>query len=79
MLSTRGTRPDIADINRGINYTRWYEYALSSSIMICSIAVLFGCYDLGSLVLMFAANAAMNLFGLLMEVMNPPEREAVDW
>jgi len=69
----------IADINRGINYTRWYEYALSSSIMICSIAVLFGCYDLGSLVLMFAANAAMNLFGLLMEVMNPPDREAVDW
>jgi hypothetical protein len=69
----------ITDINRGINRVRWYEYALSSSIMICSIAILFGCYDLGSLILMFAVNAVMNLFGLLMEVMNPPERTAVDW
>ena len=69
----------IAGINKGINRLRWYEYALSSSVMICSIAVLFGCYDLGSLVLMFAVNAVMNLFGLLMEEMNPPEREAVNW
>jgi hypothetical protein len=69
----------VADINRGINRVRWYEYALSSSVMICSIAVLFGCYDLGSLILMFFVNAAMNLFGLLMEQMNPPERASVDW
>jgi hypothetical protein len=69
----------LQDINRGINRARWYEYALSSSVMICSIAILFGCYDLGSLVLMFFVNAVMNLFGLLMEVMNPPDRKQVDW
>jgi len=69
----------IADINKGINRVRWYEYAVSSSIMICSIAILFGCYDLGSLILMFVVNAVMNLFGLLMEMMNPPDRKSVDW
>ena len=47
--------------------------------MICAIAIIFGCYDLGTLVLMFIVNAVMNLLGLLMERMNPPERSAVDW
>ena len=69
----------LADIKRETNRARWYEYAISSSIMICSIAVLFGCYDLGSLILMFMINAVMNLCGLLMERMNPPERTEVDW
>jgi len=69
----------IDDVNQGINKLRWYEYALSSSIMICSIAILFGCYDFGSLLLMFFVNAVMNLFGLLMEKMNPPNRKEVDW
>ena len=49
------------------------------SVMICSIAILFGCYDFGSLLLMFFVNAVMNLFGLLMEKMNPPNRKEVDW
>lgn len=60
--------------NRGlennINVFRWYEYAISSSIMIVLIAVLFGVYDLGSLILVFLLNASMNLFGLLIEKMN---------
>ncbi len=38
--------------------------------MICAIALLFGCYDLGSHILLFLVNASMNLFGLLMEKMN---------
>ena len=29
--------------------------------------------------LMFTTNAVMNLFGLVMEMMNPPEREKVEW
>jgi hypothetical protein len=33
--------------------------------MICAIAILFGCYDLGSLILMFLVNAVMNFFGLV--------------
>ena len=69
----------IRDINKEINRVRWYEYALSSSVMICAIATLFGCYDLGSLICIFVVNASMNLFGLVMEKLNPPDREEVDW
>jgi hypothetical protein len=69
----------LGDLSRGINVTRWYEYALSSSVMICTIAMLFGDYDIGSLILMFFVNASMNLFGLMMERLNPPERKNVDW
>jgi len=67
------------DLSRGVNQARWYEYAASSTVMIISIAVLFGCYDLGSLILIGFSNSSMNLFGLLMELMNPPEREHVNW
>ena len=58
------------DLEKGINYFRWYEYALSSSLMIVLIASLFGIYDIGALILVFILNATMNLFGLLMEVIN---------
>jgi len=67
------------DLSQEINRARWYEYALSSSVMICAIAMLFGCYDIGALILMFVVNASMNLFGLLMEKLNPPGRTKVDW
>jgi len=69
----------LRDINNEINVVRWYEYALSSSVMICAIATLFGCYDLGSLILIFILNAIMNIFGLIMEKMNPRDRLEVDW
>lgn len=69
----------IADINKECNRARWYEYAASSSVMICGIAMLFGCYDVGALVLMFTVNACMNFFGLIMEQMNPSDRKEVDW
>lgn len=59
-----------ADLQNGINQFRWYEYALSSSLMIVLIASLFGVFDIGSLILIFGLNATMNLFGLLMEKMN---------
>ncbi|MFA5741290.1 MAG: heliorhodopsin HeR, partial [Candidatus Izemoplasmatales bacterium] len=42
-----------ADLEKGINKFRWFEYALSSSIMIVLIATLFGVYDIGSLILIF--------------------------
>ena len=66
------------DLENKINKFRWYEYALSSSIMIVLIAVLFGVYDIGALLLIFGLNASMNLFGLLMEKMNQG-KEKVDW
>lgn len=58
------------DLSQGINRFRWFEYALSSSIMIVLIATLFGVKDIGSLILIFVVNATMNLFGLVMEQLN---------
>ena len=68
------------DLSKGINKLRWFEYALSSSLMIVLIAYLFGIYDIASLILIFVVNASMNLFGLVMEQLNSgKEKENVDW
>lgn len=66
------------NLKKGINYFRWYEYALSSSLMIVLIAMFFGVYDLSSLILIFALNATMNLLGLMMEKHNQTT-EKVKW
>lgn len=58
------------DLKKGINVFRWYEYSLSSSLMIILIAMLFGVYDIGALIAIFVLNATMNWFGLLMEKLN---------
>jgi len=68
----------VANLKKGINYARWYEYAISSSIMIIVIAMLCGIYELGSLLLLFALNATMNLFGLMMERHNQTTKKT-DW
>ena len=48
--------------------------------MIALIAILFGCYDILSLILMMAVNACMCLFGLLMETMNVGKSpDELDW
>jgi len=57
-------------LEQKINYFRWFEYALSSSLMIVLIAWFFGVYDLSTLILMFSINATMNLLGLMMEIHN---------
>ena len=69
------------DLKKGINKFRWFEYALSSSVMIVLISTLFGIFDIASLVVIFVLNASMNLFGLLMEQMNSKraEGEKVNW
>lgn len=68
------------DLQKGINQFRWFEYSLSSSIMIVLIATLFGIYDIASLLLIFLINAAMNLFGLVMEQLNAgAEKAKVNW
>lgn len=54
----------------GINKVRWYEYALSASVMMIAISFLTGIYDLASLVMIFVLDALMNLLGLAMEVHN---------
>ena len=63
------------NLERGINYFRWFEYALSSSIMIALIAMFFGIYDLSSLILIIGLNATMNMLGLLMELHNQTTKQ----
>jgi hypothetical protein len=60
----------VSDLKKGINKLRWYEYAISSSLMIVLISSLFGVRDVAVFVLIALANAAMNLFGLDMELLN---------
>jgi len=67
-----------SNLSKGVNYARWYEYALSSSVMIVVIAMLSGMYDIASLILIFSLNATMNLFGLMMELHNQ-STEKTNW
>lgn len=78
IISHWGNKIYNRDLERGMNRFRWYEYALSSSLMISLIAMLFGVYDIGSLILIFTLNATMNLFGLDMEEINE-KREKLNW
>ena len=70
-----------ADLQKGINKFRWFEYAFSSSIMIVLISTLFGIYDIASLMLIFIVNASMNLFGLVMEQLNAGSKKEgkINW
>ncbi|MBN1328852.1 MAG: heliorhodopsin HeR [Candidatus Heimdallarchaeota archaeon] len=66
------------NLEKGINYFRWFEYALSSSIMIVLIAMNFGVLNLAALISVVALNAAMNLMGLMMEIHNQ-DTEKTKW
>jgi hypothetical protein len=67
-----------ANVARGINPARWWEYSVSASIMIVLIAMLAGVSELVALIALFGANAAMILFGLVQEQVNVG-RDDVDW
>jgi hypothetical protein len=67
------------NLQRGINYARWIEYSISASLMIVLIAMLTGITDLYALIGLFAINAAMILFGLLMEQVNRPGNTVSWW
>jgi hypothetical protein len=69
-LCTFGYRWYVKNLKMGMNPARFYEYALSSSLMIVLIGMLSGVWDLGAVILIFGLNAAMNLFGLMMELHN---------
>lgn len=60
----------VKNLKRKINYARWWEYAISSSLMIIVIAMLNGIYGIGILIAMFSLNAIMNMCGLMMEIHN---------
>lgn len=65
-------------LQEGMNPYRWYEYAISASLMIVLIAMLAGVWDLGTLIALFGLVAVMNLCGLLMERQNRLTEET-DW
>jgi len=67
-----------ANVARGINPARWWEYSVSASLMIVLIAMLAGVSELVALIALFGANAAMILFGLVQERVNV-SRDEVDW
>lgn len=67
-----------ADLQKGMNQARWYEYSLSASVMMVAIALLSGVFDLSSLLLIFMLTAIMNLMGLVMEVHNQTTKQT-DW
>jgi hypothetical protein len=69
-LATFGYKLYVSNLIKGMNPVRFYEYALSSSVMIVLIGMLVGIYDLGAIILIFGINAMMNLFGIMMELHN---------
>jgi hypothetical protein len=60
------------------NPARWWEYSVSASLMVVLIAMLTGIREITALVALFGVNAAMILFGLVMERVNRPG-QPVDW
>lgn len=60
------------------NRFRWVEYSLSASLMIVLIAGITGISDVAALLALFGVNAAMILFGWLMETTSRPGVD-VDW
>lgn len=77
-LATIGYPRYVQNLLKGMNPVRFYEYALSSSLMIALIGMLIGIWDLGALILIFVLNATMNLFGIMMELHNQHTKK-VDW
>ena len=77
-LSTIGYPQYVKNLKKGMNPVRFYEYALSSSLMIVLIGMLIGIWDLGTLIVMFGINAMMNLFGIMMELHNQTT-EKTNW
>jgi hypothetical protein len=77
-LATVGYKRYVANLEKGMNPVRFYEYALSSSLMIVLIGMLVGIWDVGTMIALFGVNAAMNLFGIVMETVNQYTKKT-DW
>ena len=58
------------NIGKGINPARWWEYAVSSSLMLVVLLMFGGLIELSTVVFVFTLNFIMNLMGLVMEKYN---------
>jgi hypothetical protein len=69
-----------ADLALGRNHFRWYEYSLSSSVIITLLFMLFGNFDFVQVSGVFTINAIVMLFGDMHERINGGKaRKDVDW
>jgi hypothetical protein len=66
------------NLTRGINRARWIEYSFSASTMMVAIGLLTGITDFGTLLMLFALTAVMNLCGWAMELYNQ-KAASVNW
>jgi hypothetical protein len=78
ILAGPANRWYVANLRRGMNKARWWEYTFSASLMIVLIGMLCGVYDLGALLMAFVLTGVMNLCGLIMETHNEG-KEKVNW
>jgi len=78
LASPLGYQYYVRNLKKGMNPARWWEYSVSASLMIVIIAMLVGIYELSALILIFALNATMILFGYLMELHNQTT-EKTNW
>jgi len=72
----------IANMQKNRNPLRFIEYAFSSSLMIVLIGIFFTIVDIWTLFAIFASNFLMNMWGLVMERINPEgnnDPKKVDW
>lgn len=58
------------NIKNGINPLRWWEYSISSSLMLVVLMMLGGLIELSTVVFIFTLNFIMNMMGLMMEKHN---------
>jgi hypothetical protein len=79
MTVPRVERWYLGNLRDRVNRARWIEYSISASLMMVLIAMVTGILEYSALLAIFAANAAMILFGLLMETTSKPDSERIDW
>jgi hypothetical protein len=79
LVATVGFGTYIDELRHGRNRFRWVEYSLSATLMIVLIAGITGVTDVAALVAIAFVNAAMILFGWVMEMTNEPGTARTWW
>jgi hypothetical protein len=78
LMATKARNLYEDDLKKGVNKLRWFEYALSSGVMLVAIGLLVGVYDLSSLLMIFILCVIMGLLGLGMELYNQGAK-TINW
>lgn len=65
-----------AEIAQGVNRARWLERSVTVSLMLVTIALLIGLYDLSSLIMIISLTCIVNMAGLALELMAQNNNQA---